>query len=182
MTRQIALSIRTTIAGSTNKRPHILEIGCVEMHQREFTGRSLHYYLSPPEHVTLVAVQSGRDEKTTKSEKQFSDIEHILLELIMDSDLITDESFSTAYILENEFIQNNTQGHLCELCTLVDADSLARTLYKNSYSDLNSLYKRLGLQYSVRTPKPALKEAYLMAHAYLLMTDTFDQNDAAVNR
>ena len=88
MSRQIILDTETT--GLDVTRNHkIIEIGCIEVVDRKYTGKKFHEYLNPEREIEQGALSvHGITNESLKDKPLFKDIKDRLLDFINGSELI----------------------------------------------------------------------------------------------
>lgn len=169
--RQVVLDTETT--GLSPEAGHrIIEVGCVELADRLYTGRTLHHYLNPGRKIDAGArdVHGITDEQLV-DKPRFSEIAAELREFVSDSELIIhNASFDVAF-LDAEFRRLDPgHGSVADWCTVVDSLTLARELYPGQANSLDALCRRHHIDGSGREFHGALLDAQLLAHVFLSMT------------
>lgn len=88
MSRQIILDTETT--GLETKDGHrLIEIGCVEMLNRQLTGNNFHYYVQPDREIDAEAMAvHGITNEFLRDKPRFTDIAPALLEYLSGAELI----------------------------------------------------------------------------------------------
>src|SRR5487761_2273971 len=101
--RQIVLDTETT--GLEVEQHHrVIEIGCVELHNRRLTGRSFHRYLNPERDVDEGAQQGhGLSREQLATEPKFAQIQAEFLEFIRGAELIIHNAPFDVAFLNAEF-------------------------------------------------------------------------------
>ena len=86
--REISLDTETTGLSFVNG-DRIVEIGCVEIIDKEITGRDLHLYVNPGRELSVQATEiSGLTYDFLKDYKKFAEIADEFLDFVGDSRLI----------------------------------------------------------------------------------------------
>jgi DNA polymerase-3 subunit epsilon len=170
MTRQIFLDTETTgLDAAAGDR--IVEIGCVELVNRRYTGRTLHHYVNPQRsnHPDAVRVHGITDEFLA-DKPPFSAVVHELCEFVAGAEVIIHNAAFDLAFLDAEFSRlerGRFDAHAhCVTCSL----TMARELYPGKGNSLDALCKRLEVDNSHRELHGALLDARLLAEVYLNMT------------
>ena len=169
--RQIVLDTETTGMPVTEGH-RIIEIGCVELIDRKFTGREFHFYLNPQREVDAGAFAvHGLSNEFLKDKPLFSKIADSLMLFLSGAELIIHNAAFDLGFLNHEF--SLTQPGfiaLTEHCSVIDTLLLARQLHAGQRNSLDALCKRYGIDNSKRDLHGALLDSHLLAHVYLAMT------------
>ncbi len=169
--RQIVLDTETTgLAISQGHR--IIEIGCIEIVNRRFTGREYHSFLNPERDIDEGAEEvHGISRAELESQPRFSDVVDEFLEFIRDGELIIHNADFDVGFLEYELmLMKHPQAKISEHATVLDTLSLARRLHPGQRNSLDALCKRYDVDASRRNVHGALIDAELLAKVYLAMT------------
>ena len=170
MNRQIILDTETT--GLDVTRNHkIIEIGCIELVDRKFTGNKFHQYLNPMREIDQGAISvHGITNEFLKDKQLFCDIKNDLLDFISDSELIIHNAPFDIGFLEYEFKKANHKLDIIDICKIFDTLVFARKLHPGQKNSLDALCKRYGVDNSSRDFHGALLDAKILADVYLLLT------------
>jgi DNA polymerase-3 subunit epsilon len=179
--RQIALDTETTgLAISQGHR--IIEIGCIEMVNRRFSGREYHRFLNPEREIDAGAeAVHGISGADLENKPRFSDIVDEFLEFIKDGELIIHNADFDIGFLEYELqLIRHPKPKITQHAVILDTLSLARKLHPGRRNNLDALCKRYDVDNSRRNVHGALIDAELLAKIYLCMTGgqttlSFDQ-------
>lgn len=169
--RQIILDTETT-GLRTEDGDRIIEIGCIELINRKFTGKQYHQYINPQKiiHSEAVAVH-GITNQFLETKPFFADIADEFLEFIKDSELIIHNApFDVGFINHELRLLRKKAKPINELCRIIDTLPLARQLHIGQRNSLDALCKRYGIDNSNRELHGALLDANLLAQVYLAMT------------
>ena len=103
MLRQIILDTETT--GLDVTRNHkIIEIGCIEVVDRKYTGKKFHEYLNPEREIEQGALSvHGITNESLKDKPLFKDIKDKLLDFIDGAELIIHNAPFDIGFLEYEY-------------------------------------------------------------------------------
>ncbi|MFK7892476.1 MAG: DNA polymerase III subunit epsilon [Granulosicoccus sp.] len=167
---QIFLDTETT--GLETRDGHrVIEIGCVEMHDRRLTGNNLHLYLQPDRVVDAGAFAiHGISNEFLVDKPRFPDVAEHLLEYPRGAELIIHNADFDVGFLEHEFRLCGNPVKLSEICLVTDSLAMARSQFPGQRNSLDALCKRLGVNNSQRTLHGALLDSEILADVYLLMT------------
>ena len=170
MNRQIILDTETT--GLDVSRNHkIIEIGCIELIDRKFTGNKFHQYLNPMREIDQGAISvHGITNEFLKDKPIFSDIKDELFDFINDSELIIHNAPFDIGFLESEFKKANHKIDISKNCKIFDTLVFARKIHPGQKNSLDALCKRYGVDNSSRDFHGALLDARILADVYLLLT------------
>lgn len=180
--RQIVLDTETT--GLDPKRGHrVIEIGCLELLNRQLTGRQFHVYLNPLREIEPDAIKvHGITNDFLLDKPLFQDVSDEFLNFIDDAELIIHNApFDVGFILsELQHIGSSFDFH--ERCAVIDTLVLAKQKHPGQKNNLDALCKRYGVNNSNRQLHGALLDAELLAYVYLAMTggqlDMFGTQDS----
>lgn len=169
--RQIILDTETT--GINPKEGHrIIEIGCVELINRRFTGNNFHVYLNPEREIDAEAIAvHGITNERLAAEPKFRDIAQQFYQYIHGAELVIHNAAFDIGFIDHEFamlVKPLPQVH--QFCSVVDTLQLARELHPGQKNNLDALCKRYDINNSHRTLHGALLDAEILADVYLLMT------------
>lgn len=169
--RQIILDTETT--GINPAEGHrIIEIGCLELENRKFTGRSFHYYLQPDREIEADAIAvHGITNEFLQGKPRFPEIEAEFLAFITGSELIIHNAPFDISFIDAEFrrLQPNYAGIL-QVCAVIDTLVLARQKHPGQKNNLDALARRYGVDHRERNYHGALLDAEILADVYLAMT------------
>ena len=169
--RQVVLDTETT--GLEPELGHrIIEIGAVELVDRQRTGRRYHSYLNPERDIEHGALEvHGITEEFLSDKPLFADIADDLLAFIEGAELVIHNAPFDIGFIEHEL---SHAGHDCAsvsaVATVLDTLELARDLHPGQRNNLDALCKRYEVDNSSRTLHGALLDAEILADVYLAMT------------
>ena len=170
MSRQIILDTETT--GLDVTRNHkIIEIGCIEIIDRKYTGEKFHQYLNPQREIDQGAISThGITNEFLQDKPFFKDIKDDLLNFINDSELIIHNAPFDVGFLEHEYRKSKHKIELEKICSIFDTLIYARKLHPGQKNSLDALCKRYGVDNSSRDFHGALLDARILGDVYLAMT------------
>ena len=169
--RQIVLDTETT--GLDPKDGHrIIEIGCVEMDNRELTGRHYHVYINPDREVEDSAVEvHGITNDFLADKPRFEEIVDEFIEFIRGADLVIHNAPFDVGFMDHEFaLVGGKTPRTADICSVTDSLAVARRKHPGQKNNLDVLCRRYGVDNSNRELHGALLDAEILARVYLLMT------------
>ena len=169
--RQIVLDTETTGLEPSNGH-RIIEIGCVELVNREATGRVYHQYINPERAIDQGALQvHGIGNEFLADKPVFAKIIDEFVAFIKDAELIIHNApFDVGFIDHELKLVDASYGKTCDYCTVFDTLTLARKLHPGRKNNLDALCKRYEIDNSERNLHGALLDAKILSHVYLTMT------------
>jgi len=185
--RQIVLDTETT-GLSTEQGHRIIEIGCIELVNRRFTGREYHRFLNPERDIDEGAeAVHGISLADLKGQPRFADIADELIEFIHGSELVIHNAEFDVGFIEHELrLMKHPRPKVADHALVLDTLSLARELHPGQRNSLDALCKRYEVDVSRRDLHGALIDAELLARVYLAMTGgqaalLLDEDDGSIN-
>jgi DNA polymerase-3 subunit epsilon len=169
--RQIVLDTETT--GLSHADGHrIIEIGCVELVQRQITNNNYHQYINPERPVDEGAYAvHGIGDDFLAQQPLFASIAEQFIEYVRGAELIIHNAPFDVGFLDAEL--SRLMGKTIkvdDLCTVTDTLVLARRKHPGQRNSLDALCKRYHVDRSHREYHGALLDAELLARVYLLLT------------
>ncbi len=162
----------------------IIEIGCVEIIDRQFTGREFHCFLNPEQPIDpeSFAVHGISDEQV-KMAPTFRQMADEFLNFLAGADeLVAHNIEFDQMFINRELMLINAGFRLEERFKLVDSLKLARQLFGGSRNNLDALCKRYGIDTSSRSLHGALVDSRLLGQVYLKMTGGQNSLDLTVRQ
>jgi DNA polymerase-3 subunit epsilon len=170
--RQIVLDTETT--GLEVSQGHrVIEIGCVELHNRRPTGRQLHHYLNPEREVDAGArAVHGLSLEALADKPRFAAIAGEFVQFVSGAQLVIHNASFDVGFLDAEFARLDADAPrtMASMCEVLDTLSLARSMHPGQRNSLDALCKRYGIDNSNRELHGALLDARILADVYLAMT------------
>lgn len=183
--RQVVLDTETT-GIEVDQGHRIIEIGCVELINRQLTGRHFHYYLDPERAIDAGAESvHGIRSADLVGKPRFAQIAVELMEFLGTADLIIHNALFDLGFLNRELeLAKHGQVPLQHGRVVIDTLQMARRLHPGQKNSLDALCKRHGIDNSHRELHGALLDAELLANVFLAMTGgqvalSFDNGNAA---
>jgi DNA polymerase-3 subunit epsilon len=169
--RQIVLDTETT--GLEPEKGHrIVEIACLEVINRQMTGKHFHSYLNPGRLIEPGAAKvHGITDDFLKDKPVFSDIVEEFFNFIKGAELIIHNAPFDMGFLDAEFkLLSPKREKISKHCKIIDTLAMARALYPGQRNSLDALCKRHSIDNSNRNFHGALIDTELLALVYLAMT------------
>ena len=166
--RQIVLDTETTGIGEGHR---IIEIGCIELVNRKFTGRQYHQYVNPNRLVDPEAMEvHGITDEFLLDKPAFSQVANEFIEFITGGQLVIHNAPFDVGFMDREFGSLNGYPKTADICTVLDTLVLARKMHPGQRNSLDALCRRYGIDNSHRELHGALLDSEILADVYLLMT------------
>lgn len=176
MKRQVILDTETT--GLLTSAGHrLIEIGCVEMINRRYTGKRFHTYINPQRPVDPEAFAvHGLSNEFLKDKPFFAQIVHELLAFLSGAELIIHNAeFDVGFLNHELKLWDKNAKSILESCSVIDTLILARAKHPGQSNNLDALCRRYQIDNSKRDLHGALIDAYLLGEVYRAMTGGQDQ-------
>ncbi len=169
--RQVVLDTETT--GLSPKEGHrIIEIGCVELIDRQLTGNTYHQYINPERKIDKGAIAvHGITNDFLQDKPGFADVADTFHRFIEGAELIIHNAPFDVSFIDHEFRKvKKSPFTLKKSCDILDTLVMARKKHPGQRNSLDALCKRYYIDNSDRSLHGALLDAQLLAKVYLLMT------------
>ena len=168
--RQIILDTETTgLEVSDGNR--ILEIGCVELVNRQFSGNTLHLYINPERESEEGALRvHGLTTEFLRDKPTFAQIADDFLTFVQDAEIIIHNAAFDTRFLDNELQLVGKREFRSYVAGVVDSLALAKEQFPGKRNSLDALCDRFGIDNSSRTLHGALLDAELLADVYISLT------------
>lgn len=169
MERLIVLDTETTgIEPSEGHR--IIEVGAVQILDREITDTEFHRYVQPNRKVGESVNIHGITDKFLISKPQFNHISDDLLSFIEGTTLVIHNAPFDLGFLNNELKIIGIKETIENICPIIDTLELSKKQRPGTMHNLDALCRRFGIDTSARTRHGALLDAQILAQVYLAMT------------
>ena len=169
MERLIVLDTETT--GIRPEEGHrIIEVGAVQILNREITNTEFHKYVQPNKPVGDSVNIHGITDKFLINKPQFDKISNDLLSFIKGATLIIHNAPFDLGFLNNELKINGIDKKIEDICQIIDTLELSKEQRPGTMHNLDALCRRFGVDTSARTRHGALLDAQILAQVYLAMT------------
>ena len=171
MERLIVLDTETTGLDVDNGHK-IIEIGCIEIIDRNITQNSFHKYINPQRIIDEKAYEvHGISNKDLRDKPIFDDIVDEFMLYISDSPLIIHNAPFDLGFLKSEYTQSNQDHASLEGSReIIDTLKIARKSSPGKRNTLDALCSRYSVDNTDRSLHGALLDAKLLANVYLRMT------------
>ena len=148
----------------------IIEIGCIEILNRNITNNTFHKYLNPNREIDVEASKiHGLTNSFLKDKPVFEEIYPELIEYISNSPIIIHNApFDIGFLKKEHSIVSVSDDFLDN--EIIDSLKLARKISPGKKNTLDALCERYSIDNSDRTLHGALLDAKLLAFVYLKMT------------
>ena len=184
MNRQILLDTETT--GLDPKSGHrVIEIGCVEIVNRKFTGSEFHTYLNPEREIDEEAEKiHGLSFEFLSDKPKFYEVLDEFLEYIKDSELLIHNAPFDIGFINHEIKLHSKKGPFVETIVdkITDTLQIAREKHPGQRNSLDALAQRYEIGGYDRSYHGAILDSKILGDVYLAMTggqsDLFQVNAA----
>jgi len=168
--RQIFLDTETT-GLSPESGDRLVEVGCVEMVNRQLTGENKHFYVNPERasHEEALRVH-GLTEEFLADKPLFSAIADELMDYLAGAEIIIHNASFDVGFLNEELRRLGRPPFGQSVGAIKDSLLMAREMFPGKSNSLDALCKRLEVDNSNRTLHGALLDAGLLAEVYIRMT------------
>lgn len=168
--RRIVLDTETT--GMPAIEGHrIIEIGCVEMLDRELTGATYHQYINPEREVDEGAFKvHGISNEDLADKPVMADCIDEFLDFVRGAELIIHNATFDVGFLDYELELLGKTERIADICTVTDTLAIARKKHPGARVNLDALTKRYGITHFNRDLHGALLDSEILAQVYLAMT------------
>lgn len=168
--RQIVLDTETTgLNPRTGDR--VIEVGCVELHNRMLTGNNFHRYINPERDSEEGALAvHGLTTEFLRDKPKFAEIAEELREYIRGAEVIIHNAPFDLGFLNQEFKLLGLPTFTEHCSGVIDTLVHAKELHPGKRNSLDALCDRYGVSNAHRKLHGALLDAELLADVYLSMT------------
>lgn len=170
--RQIILDTETT--GLEPREGHrIIEIGAVELLNRNITGQDYHQYLNPERVIDDEAIRvHGITNEFLADKPLFRDTVEAFLEFVRGAELVIhNAAFDIGFINHELAKLGKDYGRIEDhVSGVLDTLLLARRMHPGQRNSLDALCKRYKVDNSNRELHGALLDSRILAEVYLAMT------------
>ena len=148
----------------------IIEIGCIEILNRNITNNTFHKYINPNREIDVEALKiHGLTNNFLKDKPVFEEIYPELREYISNSPIIIHNAPFDIGFLKKEHTTTSASNKFLDN-EIIDSLKLARKISPGKKNTLDALCERYSVDNSDRTLHGALLDAKLLAFVYLKMT------------
>lgn len=168
--RQIVLDTETT-GLNARSGDRVIEIGCVELINRQLTGNNFHRYINPERDSEEGALAvHGLTTEFLSDKPKFAEIADELREYIRDAQIIIHNAPFDLGFLDEEFKRVGWPRFEEHTLGVIDTLMEAKSLHPGKRNSLDALCDRYGISNAHRVLHGALLDAELLAEVYLAMT------------
>ncbi len=182
--RKVVLDTETT-GKSDDGTPgdhRIIEIGCVELKNRNLTGRKLQLYVNPERAVDEEAYNVHHISNEFLQDKpKFQEIFEEFYEFIKGAELIIHNAKFDVGFINHEFKLIGKNLKVENICTVTDSIEIARKKFPGQRVSLDALCSKLNIDNSSRTSHGALLDSEILAEVYLALTGGQENLNFSVN-
>ena len=183
MHRQIILDTETT--GLDPKSGHrVIEIGCIELVNRKFTGEQYHIYLNPDRDSDEAALEvHGLTSEFLSDKPRFKDIYEEFLKFISGSELLIHNAEFDVNFLDHEIklLSKQLPTVSDSVTKITDTLQIAREKHPGQRNSLDALVKRYEIGGYDRELHGALLDSQILGDVYLSMTGGQSNLDFSVS-
>jgi DNA polymerase-3 subunit epsilon len=193
MLKQIILDTETT--GLDPKSGHrVIEIGCIELINRKFTGEQFHVYLNPDRDSEEGALKvHGLTTEFLSDKPRFTEVYDDFIKFIDKSELLIHNAEFDVKFLDHEIKLLSKELPSISNCVskITDTLQIAREKHPGQRNSLDALVKRYEIGGYDRELHGALLDSQILGDVYLSMTggqsalnfsDTNDENSSIADQ
>ena len=171
MERLVVLDTETTGLDAENGHK-IIEIGCVEIINRNITSNIFHEYINPMREIDERAIEiHGITNDKLKDKPIFADVAIKFIEYLSNSPLVIHNASFDLGFLKSEFESSKNNPDILEQDRkILDTLKIARAMFRGKRNSLDALCSRYEIDNTDRNYHGALLDAKLLANVYLRMT------------
>ena len=172
MLKQIILDTETT--GLDHKSGHrVIEIGCIEIINRKFTGEQFHVYLNPDRESDEGALAiHGLTTEFLSDKPRFSSVYEDFIHFIKESELLIHNAEFDIKFLDHEIklLSKDLPNISSCVSKVTDTLQIAREKHPGQRNSLDALVKRYEIGGYDRELHGALLDSQILGDVYLSMT------------
>jgi DNA polymerase-3 subunit epsilon len=169
--RQVILDTETTgLKPEDGNR--IIEIGCIEVLNRQATGNTFQRYLNPDRDIEDGAFRvHGLSRDFLSDKERFADIHDDFLHFVGNATIVIHNAPFDLAFLDAEFTRmDRKKKNPLKKNKIIDSLLIARKLHPGQRNSLDALAKRYEINSYDRSLHGALLDAQILADVYLTMT------------
>lgn len=168
--RQIVLDTETT-GLNPKSGDRIIEIGCVELKNRQLTGNNFHRYINPERDSSEGALAvHGLSTEFLSDKPKFAEILAEFREYIRGAEVIIHNAPFDLGFLNAEFQRLDLPSFTDDVTNVIDTLVQAKEMHPGKRNSLDALCDRYDISNAHRKLHGALLDAELLADVYLAMT------------
>ncbi len=157
-----------------NRQSHrVIEIGCVEIVNRKFTGNEYHTYINPERESDEGALRvHGLTTEFLSDKPKFSEIYEEFINFIKDAELLIHNAEFDIGFLDNEIklVSKDLNPVENEVLKITDTLQIAREKHPGQRNSLDALVSRYEINGYDRELHGALLDSKILGDVYLSMT------------
>ena len=166
--REIILDTETT-GLDPNEGHRLVEIGCVEMIDRNPTGATWHKYFNPERDMPVEAFNvHGLSAEFLSDKPLFAELAQEFVDFVGDAHLVIHNAGFDMRFLNAELKRVNLA--VLAMDRVVDTLAMARRKHPGARASLDELCQRYGIDNSKRVKHGALLDAEILAEVYIELT------------
>ena len=163
--REIILDTETT-GLDPNEGHRLVEIGCVEMIDRNPTGATWHKYFNPERDMPVEAFNvHGLSAEFLSDKPLFAELAQEFVDFVGDAHLVIHNAGFDMRFLNAELKRVNLA--VLAMDRVVDTLAMARRKHPGARASLDELCQRYGIDNSKRVKHGALLDAEILAEVYI---------------
>ena len=170
--REVILDTETTgLEYATGDR--VIELGAVEILDRNKTGEEFQTYLNPDGKEISEKAQeiTGITNEQLKDKPKFKDVADDFINFVKGAELVIHNADFDVGFLDAEFkIASSTYPSISEICEVKDTLAIARNKFPGQRNSLDALSKRFDINGYDRSYHGALLDANILADVYSNLT------------
>lgn len=168
--RQIVLDTETT-GLNARSGDRIIEVGCVEIVNRQLTGNNFHRYINPERDSEEGALAvHGLTTEFLSDKPKFAEIANELRDYVQGAEVIIHNAPFDLAFLDAEFERLGLPRFVEHVDSITDTLVQAKGMHPGKRNSLDALCDRYGISNAHRALHGALLDAELLAEVYLAMT------------
>lgn len=168
--RHVAVDVETTGLDAAGG-DRVISVGCVELEERQLTGRTFHRLVNPGRSIPEASSRvHGITGEQLAGQPRFSDLAGEFLDFVRGAELLGHNLEFDRSFLDEELRRAGRKERLEQLCGLTCTLKMARARYPTQRNNLDALSFRLGVASESRGYHDALEDARLTAGVWLRMT------------
>jgi DNA polymerase-3 subunit epsilon len=149
----------------------LVEIGCVEMVNRQLTGRTLHLYVNPERDMPEEAFRvHGLSAAFLSDKPKFAEVAQEVMDFLAGAQVVIHNAAFDIGFMNAELKRLRRPLMADVVASVLDTWQLAKELFPGKANSLDALCRRLEVDNSNRSFHGALLDAGLLAEVYVRMT------------
>lgn len=168
--RHVAVDVETTGLDAAGG-DRVISVGCVELVERQLTGRTFHRLVNPGRAIPEASSNiHGITNEQVAQQPRFAGLAAEFLDFVRGAELLAHNLEFDRGFLDEELRRAGREERLEKLCSLTCTLKMARARYPTQRNNLDALSFRLGVASGSRGYHDALEDARLTAGVWLRMT------------